>query len=94
MLLALANTGIYVTVSVPNDQLLAIGQSNTTAANWVACNILTHVPATNITSIAVGSEVLTALPNVVPILMSALKFIQSALVDANLDSKILIPFIS
>ncbi|KAM7484686.1 hypothetical protein LguiA_000695 [Lonicera macranthoides] len=88
MLLALANTGICVTVSVPNDQLLAIGQSNTTAANWVARNILTHVPATNITSIAVGSEVLTALPNAAPILVSALKFIQSALVDADLDSKI------
>ncbi|KAF2316822.1 hypothetical protein GH714_042163 [Hevea brasiliensis] len=63
MLLALANTGIRVTVSVPNDQLLGIGQSNATAANWVARNVIVHVPATNITAIAVGSEVLTTLPN-------------------------------
>ncbi|MED6198890.1 hypothetical protein PIB30_070894 [Stylosanthes scabra] len=30
MFIALANTRIRVTVSVPNDQLLGIGQSNTT----------------------------------------------------------------
>lgn len=88
MLLALANTGIQVTVSVPNDQLLGIGQSNATAANWVARNIIAHVPATNITAIAVGSEVLTALPNAAPVLVSALKFIHSALVASNLDGHI------
>ncbi|KAL1113080.1 hypothetical protein V6Z11_D02G168000 [Gossypium hirsutum] len=88
MLLALAKTGIQVTVSVPNDQLLGIGQSNATAANWVARNIVAHVPATNISAIAVGSEVLTALPNAAPILVSALKFIHSALVASNLDDQI------
>ncbi|KAH9739003.1 glucan endo-1,3-beta-glucosidase 2 [Citrus sinensis] len=39
MLVALANTGIKVAVSVPNEQLLGIGQSNSTAANWVSRNI-------------------------------------------------------
>ncbi|CAI9278471.1 unnamed protein product [Lactuca saligna] len=88
MLLALSGTGIRVTVSVPNQQLLAIGQSNSTAANWVARNILTHVPATNITAISVGSEVLTAIPNAAPVLVSALKYIHAALVAARLDSHI------
>uniref|UniRef100_A0A803LJL3 glucan endo-1,3-beta-D-glucosidase n=1 Tax=Chenopodium quinoa TaxID=63459 RepID=A0A803LJL3_CHEQI len=88
MLRALANTGIQVTVSVPNEQLLGIGQSNATAANWVARNIVSHVPATNITAIAVGSEVLTVLPNAGPILVSAMKYIHSALVASNLDSRI------
>ncbi|XP_010267790.1 PREDICTED: glucan endo-1,3-beta-glucosidase 3-like [Nelumbo nucifera] len=88
MLLALANTGIRVTVSVPNDQLLGVGQSNATAANWVARNVVAHVPATNITAIAVGSEVLTTLPNAAPVLVSALKFIHSALVASNLDNQI------
>lgn len=88
MLLALANSGIRVTVSVPNDQLLGIGQSNATAANWVARNILAHVPATNITAISVGSEVLSTLPNAAPVLVSALQYIHSALVAANLDSQI------
>ncbi|XP_054824357.1 glucan endo-1,3-beta-glucosidase 3-like isoform X2 [Prosopis cineraria] len=88
MLLALAKTGIRVTVSVPNEQILAIGQSNATAANWVSRNVVAHVPTTNITSIAVGSEVLTTLPNAGPVLVSALTFIHSALVAANLDKQI------
>ncbi|KAK7320062.1 hypothetical protein RJT34_04792 [Clitoria ternatea] len=88
LLLALANTGIRVTVSVPNDQLLGIGQSNATAANWVSRNVIAHVPATNITAICVGSEVLTTLPNAAPILVSAINFIHSALVAANLDQQI------
>uniref|UniRef100_A0A0R0K0J7 glucan endo-1,3-beta-D-glucosidase n=1 Tax=Glycine max TaxID=3847 RepID=A0A0R0K0J7_SOYBN len=88
LLLALANTGIRVTVSVPNDQLLGIGQSNATAANWVTRNVIAHVPATNITAICVGSEVLTTLPNAAPILVSAINFIHSALVAANLDRQI------
>ncbi|KAE8690879.1 Glucan endo-1,3-beta-glucosidase 2 [Hibiscus syriacus] len=88
MLLALANTGIQVIVSVPNELLVGIGQSNATAANWVARNIIAHVPATNITAIAVGSEVLTTLPNAAPVLVSALKFIHSALGASNLDSQI------
>lgn len=88
MLTAFANSGIKVTVSVPNDQLLGIGQSNATAANWVARNVVAHVPAVNITAIAVGSEVLTTLPNVARVLVNALKFIHSALVAANLDRQI------
>lgn len=88
MLLAFANTGIQVTVSVPNDQILGIGQSNATAANWVSHNVIAHYPSTNITAIAVGSEVLTTLPNAAPVLVSALKFIHSALVAANLDQQI------
>ncbi|XP_028759005.1 glucan endo-1,3-beta-glucosidase 3 [Neltuma alba] len=88
MLLALARTGIRVSISVPNEQILAIGQSNATAANWVSRNVVAHVPATNITSIAVGSEVLTTVPNAGPVLVSALTFIHSALVAANLDRQI------
>ncbi|KAK4261769.1 hypothetical protein QN277_004724 [Acacia crassicarpa] len=88
MLLAFANSGIQVTISVPNDQILGIGQSNATAANWVTRNVIAHYPATNITAIAVGSEVLTTLPNAAPVLVSALKFIHSALVAANLDQQI------
>ncbi|KAK6913531.1 Glycoside hydrolase family 17 [Dillenia turbinata] len=88
MLLALANTGIEVMVSVPNEQLLGVGQSNSTAANWVSRNVVAHYPVTNITAISVGSEVLTTLPNAAPVLVNALKFIHSALVASNLDRQI------
>ncbi|KAK8921503.1 Glucan endo-1,3-beta-glucosidase 3 [Platanthera zijinensis] len=88
ILIALANSGIRVTVSVPNDQLLAIGQSNSTAANWISRNVAAHIPAVNITAVAVGSEVLTSLPNAAPLLLSALLFIHSALVAADLHRQI------
>ncbi|KAL3845100.1 hypothetical protein ACJIZ3_002503 [Penstemon smallii] len=88
MLLALANTGIKVAISIPNEQLLGIGQSNSTAANWVSQNIVSHYPATNITTICVGSEVPTTLPNAAPVLINALKYIHSALVASNLDRQI------
>lgn len=88
MLLALANTGIEVTVSVPNEQLLGIGQSNATAAKWVSSNVVAHYPSTNITAICVGSDVLTVLPNAGPVLVNALQFIHSALVASNLDRQI------
>nr|XP_043634085.1 glucan endo-1,3-beta-glucosidase 2-like [Erigeron canadensis] len=88
MLVALANTGIKVAVTIPNEQLLGIGQSNSTAAHWVSQNIIAHYPATNITTICVGSEVFNSLPNAAPILVTALKFIHGALVASNLDRQI------
>nr|GLL26157.1 glucan endo-1,3-beta-glucosidase 2-like [Ipomoea trifida] len=88
MLLALANTGIKVAISVPNEQLLGIGQSNSTAANWVSQNVVAHYPATNITTICVGSEVPSSLPNAGRVLVSALRFIHSALVASNLDRQV------
>ncbi|KAL1092084.1 hypothetical protein V6Z11_D07G199800 [Gossypium hirsutum] len=57
-------------------------------ANWVSRNIVAHYPATNITAICVGSEVLTTLPNAARILVNAMKFIHSALVASNLDNQI------
>ncbi|KAD7478504.1 hypothetical protein E3N88_01640 [Mikania micrantha] len=88
MLDALANTGIKVAVTIPNEQLLGIGQSNSTAAHWVSQNIVAHYPATNITTVCVGSEVFNTLPNAAPVLVNALKFIHGALVSSNLDRQI------
>ncbi|XP_073108182.1 glucan endo-1,3-beta-glucosidase 4 [Elaeis guineensis] len=85
MLNALANTGIEVMVGVPNDQLLSIGQSRTVAADWINKNVAAFVPATNITYIAVGNEVLSTIPNASFVLVPAMKFLQSALVAANLN---------
>ncbi|VYS50164.1 unnamed protein product [Arabidopsis thaliana] len=88
LLIALANTGIKVIISIPNDQLLGIGQSNSTAANWVKRNVIAHYPATTITAVSVGSEVLTSLSNAAPVLVSAIKNVHAALLSANLDKLI------
>ncbi|KAG9456394.1 hypothetical protein H6P81_000902 [Aristolochia fimbriata] len=88
MLFAFANTGIEVMVGVPNDELLGIGQSQAKAAEWVNHNVGTFLPATNITAIAVGSEVLTSIPNAALVLVPAIKNIQSALVASNINYQI------
>ncbi|RCV13692.1 hypothetical protein SEVIR_2G377200v4 [Setaria viridis] len=88
MLTALANTGIEVMVGVPNDQLLRVGQSRSTAADWINKNVAAYVPATNITYIAVGDEVLTNIPNAALVLIPALQFLQSALLAANLNTQV------
>ncbi|GKC61786.1 glucan endo-1,3-beta-glucosidase 4-like protein [Tanacetum coccineum] len=67
LLSALSDTGIEVMVSVSNDEVLRIGQSPAAAASWINRNIAAFVPSTNITAIAVGSEVLSAIPNVAPV---------------------------
>ncbi|CAA0841406.1 Glucan endo-1-3-beta-glucosidase 3 [Striga hermonthica] len=90
MLRALANTSIRVAVSVPNEDLIAIGQSNTTAANWVARSILPYLPHTDISAICVGSEVPSALPNAGPILVPALQSIHAALVASGRGAHIFV----
>lgn len=88
ILKALANTKIRVIISVPNNQLLAIGSSNTTAATWIGRNVAAFYPETLITAIAVGDEVLTTVPSSAPLLMPAIESLYSALVAANLYSQI------
>lgn len=88
ILKALAKTKIRVIVSVPNNQLLAIGSSNATAATWIGRNVAAYYPETLITGIAVGDEVLTTIPSSAPLLMPAIESLYSALVAANLHSQI------
>eukprot|EP00249_Psilotum_nudum_P011250 c23056_g1_i2 orf=189-1643(+) len=88
MLRALAGTGIQVMVTVPNTQLLSVGQSNASAVNWVKNNVIAYIPATNITGICVGTEVLTTDPNAALVLVPAMNFLHTALVAAKLDSQI------
>eukprot|EP00249_Psilotum_nudum_P012529 c23837_g2_i1 orf=495-1436(+) len=88
MLRALAGTGIQVMVTVPNTQLLSIGESNASAINWVKNNVMAYLPNTNITGICVGTEILTSDSNAALVLVPAMNFLHSALVAAKLDSQI------
>ncbi|PSR98418.1 Glucan endo-1,3-beta-glucosidase [Actinidia chinensis var. chinensis] len=85
---ALAKTKIRVIVSVPNNQLLAIGSSNATAAAWIDHHVAAHHPETLIAAVAVGDEVLTAVPSSAPILMPAIESLYAALVATNLHTEI------
>ncbi|VVA97508.1 unnamed protein product [Arabis nemorensis] len=88
MLKAFANTSIEVMVGVTNEEILKIGRFPSAAALWVNKNVAAYIPSTNITAIAVGSEVLTATPHVAPILASALNNIHKALVASNLNFQV------
>ena len=88
LLKALAGSGIQVTVGVTNEELLGIGESASVAAAWVNKNVAAYLPSTNITAIGVGSEVLTQVPNVAPVLVSAMNYIHKALVAANLNYQV------
>lgn len=88
ILKALAKTKIRVIISVPNNQILAIGSSNTTAAAWIGRNVAAYYPETLISAIAVGDEILTTVPSSAPLLMPAIESLYSALVAANLYTQI------
>ncbi|CAI9108148.1 OLC1v1007681C3 [Oldenlandia corymbosa var. corymbosa] len=88
MLTALSDTGIEVIVSVTNEEVLGIGQSPSTAAAWVNKNVAAFLPGTNITAIAVGSEVLSTIPHAAPILVPAMNYLHKALVASNLNDQV------
>ncbi|KAI5675112.1 hypothetical protein M9H77_06062 [Catharanthus roseus] len=88
MLTALADTGIEVMVSVTNEEILRIGESPSVAAAWITKNIAAYVPSTNITAIAVGSEVLTSIPHAAPVLVPAMNYLHKALVASNLNYQV------
>ncbi|XP_023531646.1 glucan endo-1,3-beta-glucosidase 4-like [Cucurbita pepo subsp. pepo] len=85
LLKALANSSIEVIVGVTNEEVLRIGESPAAAAAWVNKNVAAYLPGTNITAIAVGSEVLSTIPQVGPVLVPALYSLHKALVAANLN---------
>ncbi|KAG6605865.1 Glucan endo-1,3-beta-glucosidase 4, partial [Cucurbita argyrosperma subsp. sororia] len=88
LLKALANSSIEVMVGVTNEEVLKLGKSPSAAAAWINKNVALYIPATNITAIAVGSEVLTSFPNAGPFLIRAMKYLHKALVAANLNLQV------
>ncbi|CAN0891075.1 Glucan endo-1,3-beta-glucosidase 4 [Linum grandiflorum] len=88
MLRALANSSIEVMVGVTNEEVLMIGESPAAAASWINKNVAAYLPSTNITAIAVGSEVLTSVPNLAPVLVPSMQYLHKALVASNLNYQI------
>ncbi|CAH9067307.1 unnamed protein product [Cuscuta europaea] len=86
ILTAFANTGIELIVTVENAKLAGFSADPQQANQWVAANIQPYFPATKITGIAVGNEVITAedtssMGNLVP----AMRNIHAALVALGFD---------
>lgn len=86
ILLAFANTGIEIIVTVPNE-IVAQLTNRQQAKQWLVSDVKPYLPASKISGIAVGNEVYTSddqalMFNLVPAMAS----IQEALVQLNLDS--------
>jgi exo-beta-1,3-glucanase (GH17 family) len=55
---ALAGSGISVVVGVANGEIPTLAADPAAASRWLAANVLPFVPATTISAVAVGNEVL------------------------------------
>ncbi|VAH95848.1 unnamed protein product [Triticum turgidum subsp. durum] len=55
---ALAGTGVSLVLGVANGDIPAIAADPNAAAGWLAANVLPFVPATAVSVVAVGNEVL------------------------------------
>eukprot|EP00249_Psilotum_nudum_P001990 c14791_g1_i1 orf=290-1795(-) len=84
---AFANTNIEVFISVPNSDLQSF-QTEKQADEWVNTYLAPLYPATNITAITVGAEVITLDPGRTPLVLPAMKNIHTGLTKAGLSDKI------
>lgn len=88
VLRAFANSGVEFIVGLGNEYLEKMGDPDKAKA-WVKQNVQAYLPATNITCITIGNEVLTfndtSLSNH---LLPAMQGVHAALVDLGLDKQI------
>ena len=59
ILTALANSGMEVVVTLPNEEIIEVGGSLAAGDWWVQQNITPYYPATNIVVILIGNEIFT-----------------------------------
>lgn len=88
VLTALANSGISVTVALPNELLSSTAADQSFADKWVQANISQFYPSTKIEAIAVGNEVFADPNNTTKFLVPAMKNIHASLVKYKIDSAI------
>ncbi|GAU28849.1 hypothetical protein TSUD_21860 [Trifolium subterraneum] len=88
VLTALKNSGINVTVAMPNELLSAAAADQSYTDTWIQTNIISYYPATQIEAIAVGNEVFVDPNNTTNYLVPAMKNVHASLVKNNLDKTI------
>lgn len=83
---AFASSGISVMITAPNGDIPSLATSSGAAA-WVAANVAPFYPATKITLVAVGNEILaTADRNLIAHLVPAMRSLTTALSAAGFSS--------
>ncbi|GAB2274236.1 hypothetical protein Dimus_009003 [Dionaea muscipula] len=88
VLRAFANTGVQFIVGLGNEYLFKI-RNPKQAQDWVKTNVQAYLPATTITCIAVGNEVLTFNDTSLSgNLLPAMQSVHAALVNLGLDKQV------
>ncbi|XP_076929557.1 glucan endo-1,3-beta-glucosidase 11-like [Bidens hawaiensis] len=88
ILKSFANSGIEFTVGIGNEYLSSL-QDLSAATTWIQCNVKPYLPATKITSIAIGNEVLTSNDtSLAGCLLPAMQSIHTALINFKLDKQV------
>lgn len=85
---AFANSGMDLSITVPNGDIIHLATDTAFTQNWVIYNLKPFVPATTITTIAVGNEILTSDTADTNYLVPAMQNLHAALVTAGLDATI------
>ncbi|GAB2218966.1 hypothetical protein Drorol1_Dr00006591 [Drosera rotundifolia] len=86
---ALANTGIGIVIGAANGDIPALAADPNYATQWVNSNVAPFYPASNITLITVGNEVITSGDtNLMSLLLPAMQNVQNALNATTSSSSI------
>nr|AWA44639.1 hypothetical protein SO13M23_000001 [Saccharum officinarum] len=89
VLRAFAGSGIDFTVGVPDRLVPRMATDPSAAAAWVRSNLLPHIPATSITAVTVGNEVLSGTDAaMLRSLLPAMESLHAALAACNLTSRV------
>ncbi|KAK4752109.1 hypothetical protein SAY87_020907 [Trapa incisa] len=86
---ALSGTGIGIVIGAANGDIPALASDPNSAAQWISSNVLPFYPASNITLITVGNEVLMSNDQgLISQLLLAMQNMQRALSAVSLGGKI------
>ncbi|QCE16814.1 histidine kinase 2/3/4 [Vigna unguiculata] len=86
---ALANSGIGIVIGAANGDIPSLASDPNAASQWVNANVLPYYPASNITLITVGNEILTlADQSLASQLVPAMRNLQNALNTASVKIKV------
>jgi len=89
VLSAFAGSGADFTVGLPDHLVPRLAADPSAASAWVRANIMPHLPATSITAVTVGNEVLTGTDTtMLRSLLPAMEALHAALTACNLTSRV------
>ncbi|CAD6266867.1 unnamed protein product [Miscanthus lutarioriparius] len=88
VLRSFANTGIKMSVMLPNENLADAARDQRYALDWARNKVAAYLPSTRIRAVQVGNEVFASRPDLTWALVPAMANVQKALADLGLADAI------